>query len=137
MRRCGTMPTMLMYPQIDPVALQIGPLAVHWYGLTYLAAFGLFLWLGTRRLRHPPFVRMQGDRAWTRKDVDAYLDRFELPYHPLYAYGYRSIGDHHSTFPTSDGQDEREGRRLGEKAECGIHLPRSDDENASRGSSGL
>ena len=54
MRRCGTMPTMLMYPQIDPVALQIGPLAVHWYGLTYLAAFGLFLWLGTRRLRHPP-----------------------------------------------------------------------------------
>ena len=43
MRRCGTMPTMLMYPQIDPVALQIGPLAVHWYGLTYLAAFGLFL----------------------------------------------------------------------------------------------
>src|SRR5256885_12427117 len=73
MRRCGTMPTMLMYPQIDPVALQIGPLAVHWYGLTYLAAFGLFLWLGTRRLRHPPFVRMQGDRAWTRKDVEDIL----------------------------------------------------------------
>ena len=35
------MPAMLMYPHIDPVALQIGPLAVHWYGLTYLAAFGL------------------------------------------------------------------------------------------------
>ncbi|WP_259649143.1 prolipoprotein diacylglyceryl transferase [Delftia sp. UME58] len=67
------MPTMLMYPQIDPVALQIGPLAVHWYGLTYLAAFGLFLWLGTRRLRHSPFVRMQGDRAWTRKDVEDIL----------------------------------------------------------------
>ena len=47
---------MLLHPQIDPVALQIGPLAVHWYGLTYLAAFGLFLWLGSMRLRHPPFA---------------------------------------------------------------------------------
>ena len=45
---------MLMYPQIDPIALQIGPLAVHWYGLTYLAAFGLFYLLGTLRLRHEP-----------------------------------------------------------------------------------
>ena len=42
---CGTMHGMLMYPQIDPVALQLGPVAIHWYGLTYLAAFGLFLWL--------------------------------------------------------------------------------------------
>ena len=45
-------PTMLIYPHIDPVALQIGPLAIHWYGLTYLAAFGLFMFLGTLRLRH-------------------------------------------------------------------------------------
>ena len=34
---------MLTYPQIDPIALQVGPLAIHWYGLTYLAAFGLFM----------------------------------------------------------------------------------------------
>ena len=27
------------YPQIDPVALQLGPVAIHWYGLMYLAAF--------------------------------------------------------------------------------------------------
>jgi len=33
----------------DPVALQIGPLAVRWYGLTYLAAFLTFLWLGKYR----------------------------------------------------------------------------------------
>ena len=45
---------MLMHPQIDPVALQLGPVAIHWYGLTYLAAFGLFLFLGSRRLRHAP-----------------------------------------------------------------------------------
>lgn len=67
------MHTMLMYPQIDPVALQLGPLAIHWYGLTYLAAFGLFLWLGTRRLKHPPFNRLQGEAAWTRRDVEDLL----------------------------------------------------------------
>jgi len=33
-------PCMLAYPHFNPIALQIGPLAVHWYGLTYLAAFG-------------------------------------------------------------------------------------------------
>lgn len=64
---------MLMYPQIDPVALQIGPLAIHWYGLTYLAAFGLFMLLGTLRLRHEPFASMAGARAWTRKDVEDIL----------------------------------------------------------------
>ena len=67
------MPAMLMYPHIDPVAVQIGPLAVHWYGLTYLAAFGLFLFLGTRRLHHPPFRFMTGERAWSRKDVEDIL----------------------------------------------------------------
>ena len=70
---CGTMPDMLMYPHIDPVAVQIGPLAVHWYGITYLVAFGLFLFLGTRRLHHPPFKYMTGDRAWARKDVEDIL----------------------------------------------------------------
>lgn len=30
---------MLSYPQIDPIALQLGPLAVRWYGLMYLAGF--------------------------------------------------------------------------------------------------
>ena len=64
---------MLNHPQIDPVALQIGPLAIHWYGLTYLAAFGLFLYLGFRRLRHPPFATLAGSSAWTRQDVEDML----------------------------------------------------------------
>ena len=40
---------MLVHPQFDSVAVQIGPIAIHWYGLTYLVAFGLFmlvLWKG-------------------------------------------------------------------------------------------
>jgi phosphatidylglycerol---prolipoprotein diacylglyceryl transferase len=61
---------MLIHPQIDPVALQLGPLAIHWYGLTYLAAFGLFFWLGTRRLTHPPFNHLPN---WKRLDVEDIL----------------------------------------------------------------
>lgn len=30
---------MLTYPSIDPVAVHLGPLAVHWYGLMYLVGF--------------------------------------------------------------------------------------------------
>ncbi len=41
---------MLVYPQFNPVAVKIGPLAVHWYGLMYMAGFMTFLWLGRRRI---------------------------------------------------------------------------------------
>ena len=64
---------MLMYPHIDPVAVHLGPLAVHWYGLTYLAAFAMFLLLGTLRLWQPPFAGIQGAGAWTRRDVEDIL----------------------------------------------------------------
>lgn len=60
---------MLTFPQIDPVALRLGPLAVHWYGLTYLLAFGLFYWLGTRRLGHPGYA----GSVWSRRDVEDVL----------------------------------------------------------------
>ena len=42
---------MLIFPEIDPVAFSVGPLAVHWYGLTYLAGFLGAWWLGTVRAR--------------------------------------------------------------------------------------
>ncbi len=60
---------MLIHPQFDPVALQIGPLAIHWYGLMYLFAFAQFLILGRIRLRQPPYAAMQ----WTFKDVEDIL----------------------------------------------------------------
>lgn len=37
---------MFVHPDISPIAIQIGPLAVHWYGLMYLVGFMVFLWLG-------------------------------------------------------------------------------------------
>ena len=41
---------MLVHPNIDPVAFSIGPLAVRWYGLMYLAGFAAAWWLGLRRI---------------------------------------------------------------------------------------
>ncbi|MBQ9240640.1 MAG: prolipoprotein diacylglyceryl transferase [Duodenibacillus sp.] len=40
---------MLVHPQFNPIALQIGPVAVHWYGLMYLIGFALFYHLGKQR----------------------------------------------------------------------------------------
>ena len=37
--------------QLDPIALQLGPLKVHWYGLMYLLAFASAWWLGRQRIR--------------------------------------------------------------------------------------
>jgi len=44
---------MLTYPDIDPVALSLGPLKVHWYGLMYLVGFAGGWWLGRVRARRP------------------------------------------------------------------------------------
>ncbi|MFQ1062668.1 prolipoprotein diacylglyceryl transferase [Bordetella trematum] len=49
---------MLQYPQFDPVALQIGPVAIHWYGLMYLLAFALVYGLGRYRLLRDPAAIM-------------------------------------------------------------------------------
>lgn len=59
----------LVHPQFNPIALQLGPLAIHWYGLTYLAAFGLFLWLANRQVAKP----WNAAAGWTRRDVDDLL----------------------------------------------------------------
>lgn len=40
---------MLIYPEIDPVAISLGPLQVHWYGLTYLVGFLAAWWLARQR----------------------------------------------------------------------------------------
>jgi phosphatidylglycerol:prolipoprotein diacylglycerol transferase len=64
---------MLVHPKIDPVALQIGPVAIHWYGLMYLVAFGLFMLLANLRLKHEPYASLQGPGAWSRKDIEDML----------------------------------------------------------------
>lgn len=60
---------MLTHPQFDPVALSLGPVQIHWYGLTYLVAFGLFLLLAGLRVKRPPYA----EAGWTRRDVEDLL----------------------------------------------------------------
>ncbi len=53
---------MLPYPQIDPVALAIGPLKIHWYGLMYLIGIGGAWLLASRRLN-------RFDPTWTKEKL--------------------------------------------------------------------
>lgn len=54
---------MLTHPQFDPVALHLGPISLHWYGVTYFVAFVLFLALGSLRIR-------AGQATLTQKNLD-------------------------------------------------------------------
>jgi len=58
---------MLVHPQFDPIAFQIGPVAVRWYGLMYLVAFALFVVLGKVRARRNLLT------GWHPRDVDDML----------------------------------------------------------------
>ncbi len=54
---------MLTYPNIDPIAISIGPVKVHWYGLMYLIGFVSSWWLARRRAQRP-------GSGWTKNQVD-------------------------------------------------------------------
>jgi phosphatidylglycerol:prolipoprotein diacylglycerol transferase len=43
---------MLIHPNIDPVALHLGPLQIHWYGIMYLIGFTLAWFLANYRIKH-------------------------------------------------------------------------------------
>ena len=60
---------MLVHPQFNPVAVELGPVQIHWYGITYLVAFGLFLWLARQRVGKPWFAAA----GWTARDVEDLL----------------------------------------------------------------
>lgn len=54
---------MLTHPNIDPIALSIGPVSIHWYGIMYLLAFSAAWWLAVRRsdTDYSPIKRAQVD----------------------------------------------------------------------------
>ena len=62
---------------------------------------------------------------WTTGQVRDYIQRHDVPMHPLYALGYRSIGCAPCTRAVQPGEDERAGRWWWEQdaaKECGIHF---------------
>jgi phosphatidylglycerol:prolipoprotein diacylglycerol transferase len=60
---------MLTHPMPDPVALQLGPVAIHWYGLMYVLAFAMFILLGRQRIKQA-HIAAQG---WKKEDLDDML----------------------------------------------------------------
>ena len=54
---------MLTHPDFDPVAISLGPIAIHWYGLMYLLGFAAAWGLAVRRAgsAHTPIRRDQVD----------------------------------------------------------------------------
>lgn len=59
---------------------------------------------------------------WTSRDSYYYMEKHNLPKHPLFEKGYSSIGCLPCTFLPTDEGDERSGRWKGQaKTECGLH----------------
>ena len=59
---------------------------------------------------------------WTSRDLWTYINRNDLPSHPLFSQGYASIGCAPCTRAIQAGEDERAGRWAGQgKLECGLH----------------
>lgn len=55
----------------------------------------------------------------TKEERDAFIEKHQLPFHPLVAKGYQSIGCSHCTVPG----EARNGRwNNNPKTECGLHL---------------
>jgi phosphatidylglycerol---prolipoprotein diacylglyceryl transferase len=54
---------MLQYPGFNPIAFEIGPVKVHWYGIMYLLGFAGGWWLARRRAARP-------GSTWKPNDVD-------------------------------------------------------------------
>lgn len=71
---------------------------------------------------HGGIVKVYPLIDWSDKDVFFYQQEHGLPDHPLWAKGYVSVGDRHSSEPLRPGQAVESTRFSGVKRECGIHL---------------
>jgi phosphatidylglycerol:prolipoprotein diacylglycerol transferase len=54
---------MLEYPNIDPVALAVGPVSIYWYGIMYVVGFAAAWWLARRQAARP-------GSTWKAEQVD-------------------------------------------------------------------
>ena len=62
----------LAFPDIDPIAVRLGPLAIHWYGIAYVIGI-LFGWWYARRLVGDEHLWAGGERPMRPEDIDDFL----------------------------------------------------------------
>lgn len=60
---------MLIHPNPDPVAIHLGFISIHWYGIMYLLAFVQFIALGRIRVRQTHIAAI----GWKKEDIDDML----------------------------------------------------------------
>ncbi|MDW6022316.1 prolipoprotein diacylglyceryl transferase [Mesorhizobium sp. BAC0120] len=64
--------TALPFPNIDPVLIRIGPLAIHWYGVGYIVGI-LFGWWYSKRLVADTRLWPEGRSPMRPEDIDDFL----------------------------------------------------------------
>ncbi len=90
-----------------------------------------------RDVAHGDIAKVNPVAAWTEEQVVAYLRERDVPRHPLYDQGYRSIGCAPCTRAVGPDEHARAGRwwwENGIEKECGIHHRPQIDENVNAGS---
>ena len=73
------------------------------------------------RGKDKPVLKVHPILEWNNKDIYQYLQKHNLPYHPLWEEGYVSMGDTHTTRRLEPGMSEEETRFFGLNRECGLH----------------
>ncbi|MBN9251833.1 MAG: prolipoprotein diacylglyceryl transferase, partial [Mesorhizobium sp.] len=66
------LPASLPFPNIDPVIIQLGPLAVHWYGLAYVVGI-VFAWWYAKRLVTNQKLWPDGTLPMKPQDIDDFV----------------------------------------------------------------
>jgi phosphatidylglycerol:prolipoprotein diacylglycerol transferase len=64
--------TALKFPNISPIALQLGPISIHWYGIAYVVSI-LFSWWYCKRLIATPKLWVNGKPPMSAIDLDDFV----------------------------------------------------------------
>lgn len=108
--------------KVEPMQRALDELAVGtWYAGLRRAQAGSRAGLPVLRLQQGRY-KLHPLVDWHARDIHAYLEAHDLPYHPLWEKGYQTVGDTHTSRPIEPGMSEEQSRFFGLTRECGLHL---------------